>query len=201
MQATAEAVSAGVRHARTLRGGLEHERPRVRVGPDRGSLDDLDVLRRLTNRLLRLVCSEPWADHCKGLVVSGAVPLKDKIEVPLRQKGVYPPGGLMTAMKPCRECRRWMPPQYVGSDGTCLECYYAGLSLFRLALTPSSKCFDHRMKDREAPAHFEGSGFDKRSERRRWLGKDGLVHGYMPDDTGELVEVVFVPAETPSAEA
>jgi hypothetical protein len=53
----------------------------VRLG-ERRKPRALSVLEqdRLHNRLVRVTPSEPWRDHCKGVVYAGEVPFKTKIE-------------------------------------------------------------------------------------------------------------------------
>src|SRR5687768_9658428 len=80
------------------------KRPRRRRAP----LNlDTRASERLSNRIYRVVCSDPWHWHCKSLILAGNVALKDDQAKELRRTGHYPPGGLATRMEQCSRCGHW----------------------------------------------------------------------------------------------
>jgi hypothetical protein len=77
-------------------------------------------LKRDRANLERIVPSRPWFDAAW-------------------QAGrPFPPGGDLTRMVCCRRCRRYTPPQCVGSSGHCDECRYEGMTPRQLAALPPS---------------------------------------------------------------
>jgi hypothetical protein len=51
----------------------------------------------------------------------------------------YPPGGHnRTGMVMCRTCFRYIPPQAIGSEGICYECWTEGMRLTAMVFLPSS---------------------------------------------------------------
>lgn len=74
--------------------------------------DQLDARRDWIVRMA--CCSAAWGyDIWRG-----------EIQWPERRLVEYPPGGrLGTKMRQCRCCEKYMPPQVVGLNGRCYECY------------------------------------------------------------------------------
>ena len=169
---------------------------------------------RLSNKIYRVVCSEPWYRHCKSLITSGAVAYKDDQAKELRRSGAYPPGGYLTAMEKCSCCGHLSPPgryahtRHVEKLGggqvrvtysdcwrpVCDDCRLADMPLFEQARVPSSKPIDRPVRDAEFPAHLEGSGWQRRSKRRRYVGDGGVLQETVATDEGEVYDLVVVPA-------
>jgi hypothetical protein len=186
-------------------------------GAARAGEMDLDALRHLRNKVLRVVCSEPWGEHCIGEVVHGRVARKDDQAKELRRKGVYPPGGLMTGMVRCCRCQHWTPaarearqrtkePQpngsvrvtYTDPQPLCVDCYYNDLPLLEAVHVPSSPGFTTRIKDADVAAHFgTAEGPDGKPHvnggirRRRYLHPDGSVREPFRGEDGFDYENVF----------
>lgn len=178
---------------------------------------DLDALRHLRNRVLRVVCSEPWAEHCISEVVRGRVHRKEDQAKELRRKGVYPPGGNATGMVRCTDCGHWAPRGRLTRERTavprrdgsvlerftpwrriCIDCYYAALPVLEAVQVPSSPGFSTRIPDRDVAAHFgTAEGPDGRPHangglrRRRYLHADGTVREPFRGEDGFDYENVF----------
>jgi hypothetical protein len=200
----------------------------VRSGSARGEMD-LDALRLLRNKVLRVVCSEPWGEHCVGEVVRGRVARKDDQAKELRRKGVYPPGGLLTGMVRCSCCRHWTPaaretrqrtatPRPDGSVSVtftpfapvCIDCFYDRMTLREMVHVPSSPGFSTRIKDADVAGHFgttEGPDgtphLNGGIRRRRYLHSDGTVREPFRGEDGFDYENVFEvqPPAPPAQEA
>src|SRR5690242_18740006 len=75
----------------------------------------------LTSILFRIACSARWAWDLRHAIDAGWLPYRperaDAQERALRNTGAYPPGGEQTRMVRCNCCRKWIPPQAVGSSG------------------------------------------------------------------------------------
>jgi hypothetical protein len=238
----------GTEARRTLRSGHEGTQgktePRVTVGPqvatpaaaiksprktkppkpDRApELSSRDI-ERLDNALRRFVCSEPWLNFLHSGILYGRLPYRPQAaaqEKQLRRVAAYPPGGLMTAMRRCTTCRRWYPPQTIGSGGECIECFYEGLPIEWAVRIPGS---NFRLISGNVAGHFEGAGYRlgrhggtedlavgaRRHEgeadqepaawmerdgeavsRCRYLGDDGHVHEPFVNDRGFVEEFVY----------
>ena len=149
---------------------------------------------------------------------------KDAQAKELRRTGVYPPGGVMTRMEQCG-CGHWCPPAryvrerrvddvkdekgkptgqvkvtYTAWLPVCLDCFYAAMPLFDAVRVPSSPGSTTRIKDKELPAHLEGSGFGRRSKRRRFVADGGVCEEVVLEG-GETYDLVVVPPprEAPDA--
>lgn len=153
-----------------------HADPVVRLGPARRvdvwdwTLDDY-ARYGLAGRILAIVCSEWWADHCRSHILNGRTPYhpQESLRGALRDRGVYPPGGKHTRMRRCKGCRRWVPPGCVDARRVCLDCYYGGLTETeggreRLAmLRASAHRRDRAVRHADLAAHFEGTCYARRS--------------------------------------
>src|SRR5687768_10706547 len=170
---------------------------------------------RLNNKINRVVCSEPWYRHCKQAIQSGEVAYKDDQAKELRRRGVYPPGGVLTRMEKCTACGHFSPPgRYAHTrhverldDGqvnvsytdcwrpVCDDCRYGSMHLFDMVRVPSAKPFNRPVRDDTFPAHLEGSGWQRRSKRRRYLGDGGLLQEENVSDDGQVYDVIVMSPE------
>jgi len=187
---------------------------RRRKAPKPIELDDL-ASTHLSNKIRRVVCSDPWHWHCKGLILAGEVALKDDQAKELRRLGVYPPGGVFTGMEKCSACGHWCPPDRYSRQrhvkkldngqvevtltdwvAVCGDCYYADMPLAHVVHVPSSAGFSRRIPDEEAAAHVgRADGTRIHAKRRRVLADDGLVYELVHEtelgDDGRPVERVY----------
>jgi hypothetical protein len=117
------AVGAGYRRLRSFKACREGKSPMAMAWAayKRGeiSLDQLNARRDHISRMA--TCSTRWGDDVWEAGV------------------VYPPGGPnRTGMVMCRTCFRYIPPQAMGSEGICYECWTEGMRLTAMIFLPSS---------------------------------------------------------------
>lgn len=183
----------------------------------------------LISAIQRVTCSERWTDDLFELIEARKLHYCDNQEAGeqvgvLYNRAAYPPGGKRTRMRKCASCRKWLPPQVVGSSRTietkdgfvrvdeCYECYLNGLTLFEISLLPSSPKFidsDQAIaeglkfikKRKRGPRHKDParSRIPDRPERRRYIGDDGIIREEVMTEGGffELVLILQEP-EPPS---
>ncbi len=108
--------------------------------------------RRLRNKILPVVCSDPWADYCViAADACGIQPSSKNVVKSLIGLGIYPPNADHSHMRPCRcpscvrrdsdgyvTCQRLWPAHYINSRGLSYECALERSSPFLLASLPSS---------------------------------------------------------------
>ncbi len=111
-----------------------------------------DGYRRLRNKVLPVVCSDPWAEYAvKAADACGILPTSSTVVKSLRGLGIYPLDAHTSPMKPCRcdscttwdrdgriTCQRLWPAHYVNSRGYSYECSLEKSPLSFLMALPSS---------------------------------------------------------------
>lgn len=125
---------------------------------------------RVYGRLQRWTCSWRWHQDVYDQVIDDPALYRhtpDDQERALQKKAVWPPGGFATGMKRCEHCGLWMPPQAIGSDGQCLDCFYGALPAALHCFLPSAITADTPIPDRDLPAHLASSPHTIRRKRIR----------------------------------